>query len=93
MPGALRKALERTREGLANVGGDFLLGRFSYADITMAVVLEVVAPIANADPPLGPATQICWNDPEMAGEFQDLLEWRNRLAQAERTSFSQFSAG
>lgn len=92
MPGSLRKALEQTREGLAKARGDFLLADFSYADITMAAVLEVIAPIAEAEPPLGPATQSCWNDPSLADEFQDLLEWRKRLACNRDTSYSQFSA-
>lgn len=89
-PSALRTALDRTREGLAQAGGDFLMGRFSYADIAMAVVLEVVAPIAKTDPPLGPATQSCWKDSNLAHEFQDLVDWRNRLADSDDTSFSQF---
>lgn len=93
-PGALREALVHTRECLAKAGGgDYLLGsHFSYADITMAVVLEIIAPIATHEPPLGPATLQCWNDPELAGDFQDLLDWRNRLAAAKATSFSQFSS-
>lgn len=88
--GSLRNALMRTREGLAQAAGDYLLGRFSYADIAMAVVLEVVAPIARTEPPLGPATQRCWNEAELAQEFQDLVDWRNRLAESDETSYSQF---
>lgn len=91
-PGALRQALVRTREGLARAEGDYLLGRFSYADIAMAVVLEVVAPIANTQPPLGPETQRCWNHPVLASEFEDLLDWRHRLAETQATSYSQFKS-
>lgn len=91
-PGAIRRALERTQKELANASSDYLMGRFSYADITMAVVLEVIAPIAVTQPPLGPATQACWNDPNMADDFQDLLAWRNHLAGAQSTSFSQFQS-
>ncbi len=89
---ALLHALEKTRERLAQDDSDFLLGSFSYADIAMAVVLEVVAPIAFTNPPLGPATQNCWNQPELAREFEDLIAWRNRLAAADATSYSQFKA-
>ena len=92
-PGALRQALMRTRDALAQTNSDYLLDRFSYADIAMAVVLEVVAPIATTQPPLGPATQNCWNDPTLAGEFEDLLEWRDRLARTDDTSYSQFKSG
>lgn len=87
---ALQRALICTREGLAQSGSDFLLGRFSYADIAMAVVLEVIAPIALVHPPLGPGTQECWKDSALADEFQDLLDWRDRLALADETSYAQF---
>lgn len=88
--GSLRIALVRTREGLAESGSDYLLGRFSYADIAMAVVLEVIAPIARVHPPLGPAAERCWQDSELADEFRDLLDWRDRLAGTDVTSYSQF---
>ena len=91
--GALHQALVSTREGLARSGSDYLLGRFSYADIAMAVVLEVVAPIAHTQPPLGPATQHCWNNPSLAAKFADLLDWRGRLAANNATSYSQFRLG
>ena len=89
--GSLRDALVKTQEGLALADGDFLLGRFSYADMAMAVVMEVIAPIAITKPPLGPATQDCWNNPALASEFEELLNWRNRLAANDATSYSQFS--
>jgi len=63
---------------------------FSYADIAMAMVLEVVMPIAKSQPDLGPATQRCWRNEALADEFADLLDWRNRLASAQETTYSQF---
>jgi len=89
-PGATHQALLRTREGLVKSGSDYLLGEFSYADIALAVVLEVVAPIAKVEPPLGPATERCWNNANLANEFEDLLRWRDRLATTSETSYSQF---
>ncbi|MCE9673304.1 glutathione S-transferase domain-containing protein [Myxococcus stipitatus] len=85
VPGSLRVALERTRAALNASGGEHLLGRFSYADITMVVVLEAVAPAAPIDPPLGPATRRCWSDEALAEEFADLLRWRARLFSARAT--------
>ncbi len=79
VPGSLRIALEHSRAGLQASGSDYLLGSFSYADITMAVVLEGIAPAAVIQPPLGPATRRCWSDPALAMEFEDLLRWRERL--------------
>ncbi len=89
-PGVLRRALMQTRESLAQSDTDYLLGRFTYADIAMAVVLEVIAPIAKTEPPLGPATLLCWNNAALASEFEDLLDWRGRLAATTATSYSQF---
>lgn len=79
VPGSLRHALERTRAGLRDAGGDHLFGRFTYADITMVVVLEALVPAASIDPPLGPAARRCWSDSALAEEFADLLQWRARL--------------
>ncbi len=89
-PGSLRTALLKTQEGLSQSGSDYLLGDFSYADMVMAAVVEVIAPLARHDPPLGPATQKCWQDKALAEEFDDLLAWRDRLAAAPATSYSQF---
>ena len=89
-PGSLRQALITTRKGLASSGCDYLLGDFSYADMTMAVVQEVIAPVAKSEPPLGTATQRCWNNQELASEFNDLMDWRDRLALDSSTTYSQF---
>lgn len=90
VPGSIRRALTAVRSALETSGSDFLLGRFGYADITMAVVIEVIAPIARTEPPLGPATRGCWRDEALAAEFDDLVQWRNRLAGDPATSYSQF---
>lgn len=80
--GSLRRALEHTRAGLRAAGSEHLLGRFSYADIVMAVVLEAIAPAAKIKPPLGPAMRRCWSDDALAREFVDLLQWRDRLLES-----------
>jgi glutathione S-transferase len=90
-PGALRRALLATRAGLASAGGEHLLGRFSYADIAMVVVLEAVAPSARTEPPLGPHTRACWSDTALASEFADLLAWRARLLRTSTPVFSQLA--
>lgn len=89
-PGSIRTALSEIREGLSTSKSDFLLGEFSYADITMAAVVEVIAPIAKTEPELGPATAACWHDIELAKEFEDIVAWRDRLAADAETNFSQF---
>jgi glutathione S-transferase len=90
VPGSLRKALEQARAGLQRSTSGFLLGTFSYADICMVAVLEVVSPLAQADPPLGPATRACWSDPALASEFADLLAWRKGIVTAANPRYSQY---
>ena len=92
IPGSLRRALERLREGLHRSGSGYLFDRFGYADIGMAVVLEGIAPSARTEPPLGPAHRRCWSDPQLADEFADLLDWRASLARSPATCYSQLSA-
>lgn len=89
-PGSLRLALDAVRKGLAKSSDDYLLGGFSYADITMATILEVVKPVAHHQPPLGPETQEIWHDHNLSNHYIDLIEWRNRLAADATTSYSQF---
>ncbi len=88
--GSLQVALSATREALREQNNDHLLGKFSYADITMAVVLEAISPIAVHHPPLGPETRKVWRDDDLAAQYSDLVEWRNRLAFGAKTSYSQF---
>lgn len=90
VPGSLRATLLETRRGLDAAGGDFLLGRFSYADIAMLVVLECVDPVARTRPPLADSVRRHWQDPALADEFPDLLEWRGRLLASPGLAGSQF---
>lgn len=80
--GALRKALFATRRQLASHGGPFLLGDFSYADIAMAVVLDGLEPREGAGTRGSARGRAVW--PELAGEYRDLLDWRDSLV--ERTN-------
>jgi len=72
----LDDVLGMLREGLGR--REHLLDGFSYADITMAMVLQVVKPV-EGHMPLKPATERCWNDPELAEKYADLVAWRDRL--------------
>ena len=78
---ASTRAIDDVLAGLrAALGGKtYLLGEFSYADIAMAVGLQMVAPVANAFVPLGPATRRCWSVPSLASKYTDLVAWRDEL--------------
>ncbi|MEN9796749.1 MAG: hypothetical protein RL653_445 [Pseudomonadota bacterium] len=76
----IRGALLELREALG--GKSWLLGDFSYADITGALALGFVAPHARA--PLGPASRPLWTVPALAEEFADLVAWRDRVVDEAR---------
>lgn len=78
MPNAHRDALIDLRDGLERSATGFLLDRFSYADISMSVLLEAVVP-TSGPAALGPVQRGCWNHAALAAEFADLLAWRASL--------------
>lgn len=75
----LRKILSRLRTVLDRSKTGYLLERFSYADIAMAAIFQVVDPVSDRFVPLGPATRRCFTDDPLRREFQDLIEWRNGI--------------
>jgi glutathione S-transferase len=81
--GAMKRALDELRAALA--GGDHLHGgALSFADIAMAVALEMVVPVADDFVRRGPAMRRAWTDPILAREYRDLVEWRDRLCERHR---------
>lgn len=78
-----RAALDALRAALED-GREHLLGRFSFADITMATALQFILPVAQRYIALGPATREAWTHPALAAEYADLLTWRDRLYDARR---------
>lgn len=82
----LIQGFETLRDALSKAGGDYLLGDFSYADIAMAVTLQPVKPVENHYIPLDDGTRECWTDPALINQFQDLIEWRDRIYQHHRAA-------
>jgi glutathione S-transferase len=77
-------ATAKLREGLAAMRRvverrDTILDGFSYADIAMAVVLQMVSPVDDAYIQLGPARRRAWTEPTLASEFADLVAWRDAV--------------
>jgi glutathione S-transferase len=90
--------LARASETVASMLGDlrtalggrpYLLDRFTYADITTAVVLQVVRPVGDEYIRLGRATRACWTSDELAAKFSDLLAWRDELYARHRARHEQ----
>jgi glutathione S-transferase len=74
----LRELLVELRRGLAR-GPHLRGGRFSYADIAMASALHFVRPVSEAYLQMGPESRACRTQAALAGEFADLLDWRDQL--------------
>lgn len=84
-------ATTKLREGLAamrRVLGSrvTILDGFSYADIAMAVVIQMISPVDDAYIPLGPARRRAWTEPTLAGEFAELVAWRDAVYAKRRRS-------
>ncbi len=73
----MRQQLLALREALG--GRRTLASDFSYADLTMAVVLQMVSPVDERYIRIGEARRRAWTDDVLAREFADLVEWRDRL--------------
>lgn len=68
-------ALEQALAG----GKRYILDEFSYADITMALTLQMVVPVGDRWKRLGSATRACMTEPELATRFAGLVAWRDAL--------------
>jgi glutathione S-transferase len=87
----LRLALIELRQRLD--GRPWLLGDFSYADVTGAMALAFVSPHASA--PIGRASRPHWTHPALAVEFAELVAWRDRMLDEvarRRSAFAQPAA-
>jgi glutathione S-transferase len=73
----LRPALDRLRVGVKK--SPRLLGRFTYADIAMATLLQGISPVGNGYIRLGPATRRAWTREALAKAYPDLIRWRDNL--------------
>ena len=79
---ALRDACATLRSELG--GGPYLFDGLTFADISMAVMLQFVEPVADRFIALDPRTRRAWKDPVLAHEYADLLEWRDQLYERHR---------
>lgn len=78
-PRVLARALEDLARALEG-GRRYLVGdAFTYADIAMAVTLQMVSPVDERYMALGPGGREGWTSPELAARFAGLLRWRDGL--------------
>lgn len=57
----------------------YLLGKFSYADIAMAAVLQGVSPVDEAFMPVGLGGREAWENRAVAARYPGLLKWRDEI--------------
>ncbi len=62
----------------------YVLNEFSYADITLAMPLQFVAPVGNQYINLGDQQRKTMENIELAKEFKDLIDWRDQLYEKHR---------
>jgi glutathione S-transferase len=74
---SMRPALDRLRAAVKT--SPCLLGKFSYADIAMATLLQGISPVGNGFIRLGPATRRAWTSVKLEREYEDLVRWRDNL--------------
>lgn len=74
---ALAGALRHVRERY--VGRSYFFDRFSYADILVCSLLQVISPVSDRYIRLGPAWRRAWTIPELATEFGELFTLRDEL--------------
>lgn len=73
----VRDVLEDLRAALA--GRPCLFETFSYADVAMAVVLQMIHPVDDRYIALAPPIRTAWSNDDLARSFADLVEWRDGL--------------
>ena len=73
----MRPALDRLRNAVTR--SRYLVGRFSYADIAMATLLQGISPVGSGYIRLGPATRRAWTRPSLEKAYADLVRWRDNL--------------
>jgi glutathione S-transferase len=73
----MRPALDRLRSAVKRA--PYLVGRFSYADIAMASLLQGISPVGNGYIRLGPATRRAWTRPTLQAAYAELVRWRDNL--------------
>lgn len=74
--------LERMESALAS--NDYLVGAFTFADVTAATAIEMVCPSDRS--PLGPEGRRVWTDRSLAAAFPRALAYRDRIYSAHRPS-------
>jgi glutathione S-transferase len=80
----LTGALDTLSTELAGRGGYLVGGRFTYADIAMAMVLQGVSPVSERFMAVGPGGREGWTNEALKARYPELLAWRDDLYEKHR---------
>ena len=58
---------------------EYLLGEFTYADVTIAMAMQFVAPVDESVIRIGERSRRYWTDEALAEDFADVMAWRDRV--------------
>jgi glutathione S-transferase len=88
-PTSFDAILRRLCEGISDIRralGDreYVHGTFTYADIIAATALQLVQPVSDRYIAISPVKRRTWSDPDLAEEFKELVQWRDRLYEKHR---------
>jgi glutathione S-transferase len=75
----MRGVLDTVRARLASGAESLLDVGFSFGDIALAASLQMVRPVEHPAMQLGAASRAAWTHGPLAGEYPDVLAWRDRL--------------
>lgn len=75
----IAETLDALRAELLRSGGQYVLGRFSLADISMAAMLQIVKPVDARYMKLSEGMRESWATPILAERYEDLLAWRDTV--------------
>jgi glutathione S-transferase len=80
----LEADLAAIRAAIPDGPGQFLLGRFTLADVAIATALQAVCPHHTAPSGLLPAQRDAWARPALAARWEDVLDWRDAMVDRHR---------
>ncbi|KAK9903239.1 hypothetical protein WJX75_000529 [Coccomyxa subellipsoidea] len=73
------KVVLRDLQKAIKANSGYVLGNFTYADITMAVAIQVIEPVGPPFSKLPDAARAALTHQELKAEFGDLLTWRDQI--------------
>jgi len=72
-------AAQQPRRDQVATEGDYLLGRFTLADVVMAAAIGHVWPVDHPSARMSAPVRACSSHPELRDRYPDVVAWRDRI--------------